>query len=169
MDLIDIILSRRSVRQYDKTKTVKNTDIQTILTAAMYAPSAMNKQPWVFIVVDDKKIQKQLMDVHPYADFICDAGTAIIVCEDTSKTYNHYGPIDTALASQNILLAAHTMGYGACYCGVYPDEQRMADFSKILKCPPQVRPIGLIIIGMPLKQPPRPNRFDASKIVHNRF
>lgn len=169
MDLIDTILSRRSIRQFDKTKPVKTTDIQTILTAAMYAPSAMNKRPWMFVIVDDKKVQKQLMEAHPYADFMMDAGTAIVVCEDTSKTYAEYGAIDTAMASQNILLAAHTMGYGACYCGLFPNAERMNDFAKILKCPPEIRPMGLIILGTPLKQPPRPSRFEASKIVHNRF
>lgn len=169
MDLIDTIVSRRSVRQFDKAKPVNPSDIQTILTAAMYAPSAMNKQPWIFVVVDDKKMQKQLVAAHPYADYLLEAGTGIIVCEDTTKTYGAYGAIDTSMAAQNILLAAHTMGYGTCYCGVYPDGERVTAFGKILKCPSHIRPMGLIIIGTPAKYPGRPNRFDASKIVHNHF
>lgn len=169
MDLIDTILSRRSIRKYNKAKPIKPQDLQAVLTAAMYAPSGMNKQSWMFAVVDDKKVQKQLMDVHPYADFLSDAGMGIIICEDTEKSYGGFGPIDSALAAENMMLAAHTMGYGTCYCGVYPNEERMEQFAKILKCPTSVRPIALIVIGTPDQQPPRPNRFDAAKIVHNRF
>ena len=100
MELMKAIKERRSIRSYDASKPITDEDLKTVLTAAMYAPSAMNKQPWDFVVIRDEQILEQIREIHPYAGFITDAGTAVAVCGNTHESYATYAPIDVALATQ---------------------------------------------------------------------
>ena len=81
MNIQDIILTRRSIRKY-KTDAVSEEMIENMLRAAMYAPSANNKQPWSFIVVDDRVMLNKIMGVHPYSKMLKEAPLAIVVCAD---------------------------------------------------------------------------------------
>ena len=74
------LLTRRSVRQFEKDREIPQSDIDDILKIAMYAPSARNTQPWEFVVVKDKKMRDKIAEVHPYAKFLKDASLAIVVC-----------------------------------------------------------------------------------------
>ena len=86
MKLLEGLLTRRSVRVYDPNQKVDSQTLGQILNAAMHAPSAMNKQPWHFVVVDKPAILQQMMDSHPYASFLKEAGTAIVLCADLTVT-----------------------------------------------------------------------------------
>jgi len=163
METLQCIQTRRSVRQYTG-KIISATDLKIILTAAMYAPSAMNKRPWEFIIVQDKQLLEKITQIHPYANFVKEAGTAVLICENKNETYNEYGPVDISLAAQNLMLAAHDSGYGTCFCGVWPEQERLNDFSKLFKLPKHIQVIGLIAIGVPQKQPSQPERFEPIKI-----
>ena len=169
MELLEGLLSRRSILHYDAQKPITSTDLKTILEVAMYAPSAMNKRPWEFIVITDKKILQEIAQKHPYAAFMSEAGTAVVVCENTSESFAGHGPEDIALASANLMLAAHGLGYGTCYCGVAPNEEREELFAKLLKTPAYIRPYCVIAIGTPLKQPSRPDRIEENKIHYNHW
>ena len=79
------LLTRRSVRQFEKDREIPQSDIDDILKIAMYAPSARNTQPWEFVVVKDKKMRDKIAEVHPYAKFLKDASLAIVVCGDTES------------------------------------------------------------------------------------
>ena len=79
------LLTRRSVRQFEKDREIPQSDIDDILKIAMYAPSARNTQPWEFVVVKDKKMRDKIAEVHPYAKFLKDASLAIVVCGDTNQ------------------------------------------------------------------------------------
>lgn len=166
--MIKTIQTRRSIRQY-RAPGVSKSDLQTILTAGMYAPSAMNKQPWEFLVIQEPALLKQITQVHPYADFVIEAGTAILLCQNKQQAFGAYGPIDCALAAQNIMLSAHALGYGTCFCGVWPDTERMNAFSTTFNLPTGVEVIGLIALGTPADQPDTPDRFDAKKIHLNQW
>lgn len=168
METLQCIQSRRSVRQYTG-EMVSDTDLKTILTAAMYAPSAMNKQAWEFIVVQDKQLLEKITQIHPYADFITHAGTAVLACLNTEEAYNNYGPVDVSLAAQNLMLAAHELGYGTCFCGVWPEQEREKDFKKLLALPQKIEVIGLIALGRPAQQSATPVRFEANKIHFDRW
>lgn len=112
MDLIEGILTRRSIRKY-KQGQVSQNQINTILKAGMYAPSARNQQPWHFIVITDRDILNQIMQVHPYAGMLSEAQLAILVCGDkTLELSKDYWVVDCSAATQNILLAAHGIGLG---------------------------------------------------------
>lgn len=169
MNTITDILTRRSVRAYQTQKNaVSKEKIDEILKAAMYAPSAMNKQPWAFFVVDDPALLAKIQEVHPYAGFLTEAGQAIIVCGDKAACYEDYWKVDPLLAGQNILLAAHALGFGTCWCGVYPNQARMRTFQKLLNLPEHIEPLALIALGLAKKEGTEPpQRFDAKKIHRN--
>lgn len=170
MELFEAIKTRRSVRAYQADKPIGNEDLMKILTAAMYAPSALNKQPWEFLVVNESSLIEEIIKVHPYAGFIAEAKTGVVICENIDVANAGYGATDVAMAAQNFLLAAHGLGYGACFSGLYPDPSRMTSFTNLFKLPINIRPIGLIVIGTP-KNPTSqmPNRFDETKIHFNKW
>ncbi len=168
METLKTIQSRRSIRQY-RAPSISEKDLQIVLTAGLYAPSAMNKQPWEFLVIQDPALLQKVTQVHPYADFVVEAGTAIILCQNKKQAFGEYGPIDCALAAQNMMLAAHDLGYGTCFCGVWPDLERMNAFAAAFDLPKEVEVIGLIALGTPAVQPDIPDRFNAAKIHRNRW
>lgn len=171
MNLEEGLLTRRSVRRYVKDKKVNAQDLTEVLQAAMYAPSAMNRQPWEFVIVDDEEKINSLMQIHSYCSFLKDAGTAIIVCGNLNEQMaDNYWMGDCAAATENILLAAHAKGLGTCWCGIYPTEQRMKEIAALLKLPPFVRPFSLVVIGYPETEAKQPqDRFKPAKIHHNQW
>lgn len=164
METIQAILSRRSIRSYVPDQPITDEDLNAVLKAAMYAPSAMNKRPWEFIVIQDQKMLDAIRQIHPYAAFIVDAGTIVVLCENTQNVYGRYGPIDVSLAAQNLMLSAHDLGYGTCYCGTYSDEAWVDTFKQLLKIPSHIIPFGFIAIGTPAKNPSDPERVEMSKV-----
>ncbi len=153
MDIFDAVYNRRSVRSFREGQTVLPVDLEKILSAAVAAPSAMNRQPWAFVVVSEKESLRALQQVHPYASFLPAAGTGVVVCVDQTQEHNGMGVIDASLAAQNIMLAAHALGYGTCFCGLYPDSVLMKPVSDVLGLPKHVVPLGLIAMGVPEKSP----------------
>jgi len=167
MEKLDYILDRRSIRRFTDQK-IDNEQIKIILTAAMYAPSAVNTQPWHFIVIDDQSLMGKIMEIHPYARMLQTASHAVVVCGDQLLQHdNDYWVVDCGAATQNLLLAAQTIGLGACWVGLYPREERLASFSSLLQLPGHVKPFALVALGFPGEQKPRPERFHAEKVKHN--
>ena len=85
-DALDIILTRTSIRDYQQGKPIESGKIDTLLRAGMAAPTAVNKQPWSFIVVDRPELLKALADSLPNASMTAKAAAAIVVCGDMTKT-----------------------------------------------------------------------------------
>lgn len=161
------LLTRRSVRQFEKDREIPQSDIDDILKIAMYAPSARNTQPWEFVVVKDKKMRDKIAEVHPYAKFLKDASLAIVVCGDTNQeTAPGYWVVDTSIATENLLLACHGRGLGACWCGVYPNEERMNDLKELLKLPDNTNPMlwWLSVIRQRFRLQPK-DRFKPEKTI----
>lgn len=165
MDLFDAIEHRRSVRQFQTEKMLDDDMLQKILHAAVMAPSSGNTQCWRFIVVRDQNTKQRLAVEAGHQNFISQAPVAIVVCADLERAANTYGERgfgtyalqDTAAATENMLLAIHAMGLGACWVGAF--DEKMA--SNILKLPKTIRPMAIIPIGFsaePTKRvPPRRN------------
>jgi len=76
---------------------------------------------------------------------------------------------DCSAATQNILLAAHAKGLGAVWVGVYPKQERVARFQKLLGLPAHVIPLALVPIGIPAEHLPPANRFNASRVHRDRW
>jgi nitroreductase len=170
MELIEGIVSRRSIRRYTGER-IDDDIIISMIRAGMYAPSANNTRPWHFIVVDDRTLINKIMNFHPYSSMLSKASHAIIVCGD-EKLQNGpgYYLLDCSAASQNILLAAHGLGVGAVWLGIEPRSDRKSAVKEIFGLPEHIHPVSIISVGVPEKIPgKKPDRFEQDKIRRNRW
>lgn len=167
MDTIETIMTRRSIRMYSD-KIVDDQTVQILLKAGMQAPSACNEQPWHFIIIDEREILSDIPRFHPHSKMLRDAALAILVCGDISleKSLDYINQ-DCAAATQNILLAAHGLGLGAVWLGIYPRKERVEGVRELLKLPESVIPISLISLGYPAEKPATVDRFQPERVYRN--
>jgi nitroreductase len=164
MNPLEPFLERRSIRRFEERKVEKDS-IRQILEAAMYAPSAVNKQPWHFLVVERRETLDRIMEVHPHAGMLQTASHAIIVCGDEKLQHGDgYWVVDCGAATQNLLMAAHILGLGTCWVGLHPREERKASLAKLLELPGHVKPFALVALGYPAEKKARPRRFHPEKV-----
>ncbi|MFO7657853.1 MAG: nitroreductase family protein [Bacteroidales bacterium] len=164
MDVIEAIINRRSIRNYTGQQ-VTAEQVEVILRAAMYAPSAVNKQPWHFIVFRDKKIREEIIEFHPNAWMLKNASLGILVCYDENLQHDSgYGEVDCGAATQNILLAAHGIGLGAVWIGIYPRQQRISAIHQLFKLPSNIKPFSVIAVGYPNEKKTFPERYQQERI-----
>lgn len=166
MSVLDVIKSRRSIRQYKSTK-VPDDVIMQLIDAARHAPSAGNIQPWEFIIVKDKEVREQLAKTLSWGSFVKDAPVCIVVLGNEKLSPNFFA-IDAACATENLLLAAHALNLGACWVAVYAlkDTTSENNVRAILNVPQHIRIIAVVPIGYPAqKARPRILR-EFKEIVH---
>lgn len=165
------LLTRRSVRRFEEGKKIPRGDVEDLLKIAMYAPSGCNRQPWEFIVVEDEETKDKIMQIHPHASFLKDASAAIIVCGDTTQQLDeNFWVVDTSAATENLLLALHGKGLGGCWCAIYPYEDRMKEFQKLLGLPEHIKPNALVVAGYPAQTPQQPkDRFKPEKMHYEKW
>jgi len=167
-DFLNVIYTRLSVRKFTGEE-VKREDLTAMLRAGMSAPSAVNVQPWAFVVVTDRATLDKLCEALPYAKMLDKAGAAIIVCgvPDKDNTYaRKYWVMDCSLASGNILLAAHTLGYGAVWTAAYAEKDRMGSVRRILSIPESIIPLNVIPIGVPATKDEKPKDKFREENIH---
>ena len=163
------ILSRRSIRKFTG-ESVRKEDILTFIEAAMAAPSACNQQPWHFVVAKDKETHRKVMEIHSSTTMLEKASHAIFVCADLElQTCPGYWTQDLSAATENLLLAVHTMGYGATWCGVYPDDNRVWKIREILDLPKRVIPLNVVAIGVPDEEKPPSNRYKEERVHYEKW
>ncbi len=169
MDALEAIRTRRSIRKY-KTTPVPEDLIRQLLVAATSAPSAGNQQPWQFVVITDRAILADIPKIHAHAQMVKDAPAAILVCADLSfEKHPGFWVVDCSAAVENLLLAAHALGLGAVWTGVYPVQKRMQEFCKAFNLPEHVQPHSLIVLGYPAEQPPSQDRYREDRVHRNRW
>ena len=160
--VLDNIATRTSIRDYE-ARPVEKEKIEKMLRAAMAAPTAMNKQPWHFVVVDQRNVLDALAGANPYAKMLKKAPLAIVVCGNTDKMIEGGGRDfwiqDASAATENLLLAAHAMGLGAVWTGAYPSEERCISISKVLSLSDNLIPLNMIVVGYPAEQPQPKQKF----------
>ncbi len=148
----ECLQTRVSVRSFT-SESVSETQIEKLLRAAMAAPSALNKQPWHFVVVTEKVQLEALAEVSPNAKMAAVAPLAIVVCGVMSKTAEgearDFWIQDCSAATQNILLEAHALGLGAVWTGTYPILGRCAAVAEVLSIPEGVVPFSIVVAGHP--------------------
>lgn len=168
----DNILSRASVRDYTD-REIESATLDSLLRAAMAAPSARDARPWHFIVVNDREILDTLGTLaSPWAP-VGRAQAAVIVCGSTAGrkpgSVNGYWVEDCSAAAENLLLAAHAMGLGAVWCGGYPDVERVATLRSYFSIPDSIVPLNVMALGYP-KSPGRvKEKFDEGRIHVNNW
>ncbi len=164
---MEILLTRRSHRSFT-SEPLTDEQAEALLRAAMEAPSAKNTQPWEFVVVTERKLLDAITRVHPACKAIPTAALAILVCADPARDQGMgYWIQGCSAATQNILLAAHSMGLGAVWMGVYPKEDRMAGLASLFGLPEHIQPVALVAIGHPREQMSPGKRFDRNKVHYN--
>ena len=168
---IENIMTRTSIRQF-KTQPVEQDKVDILLKAAMAAPTALNLQPWHFIVINDKETIALLSGKRP-----TNAPLMIAVCGDTDKTMLPDGSTklpdfwveDVSAATENLLLAAHALGLGAVWTGVYPAMDRTAEVANVLNCPQNIVPLAVVRVGYPDESPEPKNKYKEENISYNKF
>lgn len=167
---LDVIMTRVSVRHFTSQKPT-DEQINTLLRAAMAAPTAMNKQPWGFLVVDDPAILQQIGEQFPNSHVQDGAQIAIVPCGDLTKAIEGEGQTywiqDVSAAVENLLLAAHSMGLGAVWTGLTPITARAQQASELLGLPEHIVPLCIIPVGYPDEQPQVKDKYIESNIHYN--
>lgn len=164
MDVLDAIFTRRSIRKFTGEQ-VSEENLKTILKAGFSAPSAHNYRPQHFVVVREKSTLESITSFHPYCKMLPNAGCGIIVCGDTKKQ-NVTGFLveDCSASIQNMLLAAHGLGLGAVWCGLYPHDQLTKPMAELLKLPSTIIQIGLVVLGHKDQEREAPDRYEGEKV-----
>lgn len=167
--VIGAIRDRRTAIRYESTP-VKDGELSAILEAGRWAPSWINKQPWKFVVIKDQKIKEQLGDVVPttFVQSLKEAPVCVAVVVDTDEDPYHYIEAG-AVATQNMTLAAHSLGLNSTWIGVYDaKEQKKAAEDKvkrILEIPKKHRVVALLPIGHVKGDLPKKDRKRLEQIM----
>lgn len=167
------ILNRKSVRSFTD-RPVSREQLDTLLRAAMAAPTGRDMRPWKFVVVEGRAEMDSLALRLPYAKMLTEAAAAVIVCGDLSVLSPEGKPstnwtFDCSAATENLLLMAEAMGLGAVWTGVHPYEERLGAVKTALGLPEHIVPLNVIPIGYPKGEPQPKDKYDASNIHYNRW
>ncbi|MRT92921.1 nitroreductase family protein [Ancylomarina sp. 16SWW S1-10-2] len=151
-ETLKTIHNRKSVRHFTDAP-VSKAQLELLIKAGMAAPTAVNRQPWAFYVVRDKAVLNRLSEQLPYAKMLTQAQAAIVVCGDMDRAGNlkdkGYWVHDCAAATENILLAAESIGLGAVWTASYPYDDRTVAVINELNLPKKHIPLNVIPIGYP--------------------
>ena len=134
----------------------------------MSAPSAGNEQPWHFVVLRKRRILNAIPEIHPYSQMLKQAALGILICGDLSlEVYKGFWVQDCSAAIQNMLLAAHSLGLGAVWLGIYPMEERVTGVRKMLSIPENIVPFAIVSIGWPAEEKPPAKRYRADRVHYD--
>lgn len=172
--VLECIMTRASVRKY-KPETVNDSIITDVLKAGMAALTAANQQAWHFVVITNQALKDSITDAFQWTKMVRDCSFAVVVCGDMSRLFDGdrenggFWTLDCSAASENMLLAAHALGLGGVWCGIYPEEDRMARLSAILNLPPNLRPLNILSFGYPETTVAPKQKWNPGKVSYNRF
>ena len=170
--VIKALMNRKSIRSFTG-EAVDKESIEILLKTAMAAPSAMNSQPWTYIVVDDSALKDALADKLPYAKMLKSAGVGIVICGDLSRALpapmTDFWMQDCSAATENLLLAAEALGLGAVWTGVYPNPAAIEAVRSVISLPDNVIPFAVIPVGHPAANPAPKDKYDESKVHWNKW
>lgn len=169
MEIQEALLNRRSIRKY-KDQKISKENLDKILNAAMYAPSAMNLQAWQFIVIDNKEVLIESIKSIPYAEMLKESANAIIVCGDSLVEKNESWLLQNcSAATQNILLSAHGLGIGSCWIAIHGMDDVYKNIKNQFSLPENIVPVSLISLGYPDETVTTEERYKQDKIHYNKW
>jgi nitroreductase len=169
MELSETIKGRRSIRAFKK-QDVPEEIVEKLIDAARWAPSAGNIQPWEFVIVRKSAVKKKLAQAALSQTVVEEAPVAIVVCANEKRSSMGYGLRgktlyciqDTAAATQNILLTAHSLGLGACWVGAFNEDEA----KEAVNAPEGIRPVAIIPVGYADESPLLRSRRPLNQIMH---
>jgi nitroreductase len=170
METLEAIATRRSIRHFTG-QAVPEELIERLLRAAMQAPSAGDEQPWHFIVIRDRATLDAIPNFQPYTQMLKEAPAAIVVLGDPRLEKKVAGTWiqDCCAATENLLLAAHALGLGACWCALHPLEACESAVRELLGIPKAVTPLAVVALGYPSKEKPPADRFIPTRVHRERW
>jgi nitroreductase len=162
---LEAIFQRRSIRKYTE-QPVETEKLDLLLKAGMAAPSAMNCRPWEFIVVTEPEKLAQFRKGLIFGDR--NAPAAIVVCGNPSLSSNPAARLfwvqDCSAATENILIAAVSLGLGTVWIGVHPVAKFVKTVRTILALPRQVTPLCVVYVGYPVDDKPSRTQYDRQRV-----
>lgn len=166
---MDSILKRRSIRRYT-TEPVDDVLVDKLLEAAFSAPSSNNQQPWHFIVIRDREKLARVPDFHPWSAMAPKAQLAVLICADPDLAKGNQMWIqDCSAATENLLIAAASLGLGAVWLGVHPLTEREEGCRKLLGIPENIVPFALVPIGWPAEEKGKAKRRTEGRVHQDRW
>lgn len=170
--VLNNIMTRTSIRTYED-RPIEDEKVEKLLRAAMAAPTAGNKQPWKFVVIKDRQTLKNISEHFNTMKMAEQAPMAIVMCGDMENTFpadgRDYWVEDVSAASENLLLAAHAMGLGAVWCGIYPMQERVTYLKQLLQLPEDIVPLNVIPIGYPAENPAPKDKWKPGNIHYEKW
>ncbi len=182
-EVIRQLCDRKSVRAFTEQEIARK-EKDTILRAAVEAPTAGNQQLYTILDITDQAIKDRLVETCDHQPMIAQAKMVLIFCADCKKWYDAYLAVgcqtrkpgvgdlllavgDAMIAAQNAVTAAESLGIGSCYIGDIMENYEAQ--RELLNLPAYVVPVGMVIFGYPTQQQmrrPKPERVEMKYIVH---
>ena len=170
MEFKELIAKRRSVRKFTDREVPREV-VDRILAEALTAPSSRNSRSTRFLVVDRHDLIARMAGMRDYGSaFMEGAPLAVVVCADLTRNPGASGDwwvMDASAASENLLLAAHALGLGAVWTGVYPRDERVEAVRRVLGLPADVVPLNLIPGGYPADNPAPKQKWNPANVRYN--
>ena len=163
---LQFLFARRSTRRFNG-QPIEPGMIQDLLEAAMAAPSAVAKDPWHFVVVQNPVTLDRLASGLPDGRFLAQAAAGMAICGDPARAHENQLSFllqDCSAASENLLLAATQLGLGSCWLGIHPKEERIQMVREILHIPSSIIPVCLIALGWPAQRTEARTRYRSTAV-----
>lgn len=166
MEYFKLIRKRYSVRAY-KTAPVEEEKLNKVLEAAVLAPTAANRQPFRLLIIETKGREAELKRVYP-RDWFARAPLVLCACAVRSEAWvrkdgKNYAEVDTAIALDHLILAAHDLGLGTCWVAAFDP----AAAREVLNLPPDLEPVAFTPLGYPADEWRPKKRRPASELVQS--
>lgn len=158
-DAIRAIMGRRSIRSFNP-KPLPDKDLKAIVEAGRHAPSAANRQPWHIVVVRESEQKKRLAAACSNQMWLADAG-AIVAGVGKPDVNEKWYSVDVAIALQNMVIAATSLGYGTCWIGAFDQGQ----VREVLGLPDSFVVVALTPVGFPKDEPTARPRMPLSEFA----
>jgi len=158
VDFFEVVRNRRSIRKYRK-EPIQDERLAMIFEAARIAPSAANRQPWRFVVVQDTDRKKALARAANNQMFLSEAA-AIVAAVADPEVSSRWHEKDAMIAVEHMVLAATALGYGTCWIGAFEEDS----VKRLLKIPERIRVVALLPIGVPNEAPASKPRKELHEI-----
>ena len=156
-----MILKRRSIRKYSSEPVPEEVRVK-VLEAGRQAPSAVNAQPWHFIVVDDPDLKERIASTGRWRSFVRDCSFVVVgLYRAHNPVTKRWGQVDTVIALQNMVLAAQVQGVGSCWIG-----DLSGDLKGLLGIPRDAEIVALVSFGIPAEEPGQRSKKDPKEIFH---
>lgn len=173
-DVLKALAYRRSVRQFSD-KPLSEETVRAILEAGMRGPSCVNSRDWYFLVVKDKEMLGKMADVNSRpAEPLRSAQAGILICGDLQRAFpkaQDYWVIDCAIAVENMILAAYSLGVGSVWLGTWPQEARVSGQKELFDLPDYVIPHSILALGYPLDglDKEKPAALDPERVHYEKW